>query len=93
MTSYTDKGPRPAVGKYHGFDHIEFWVGNARQAASYYCARFGFQLVAYRGLETGSRDVATHVVRQNKVLVVPGCPSYCVLDHVCVLFLSFSQRE
>jgi len=67
MTSYTDKGAKPPVGHYFGFDHIEFWVGNAKQAASFYVSRFGFQPVAYRGLETGSRDVATHVVQQNKI--------------------------
>ena len=37
------------------FDHIEFWVGNAKQAAAYYSHAFGFTPVAYKGLETGSR--------------------------------------
>jgi hypothetical protein len=37
-------------GKYTGFDHITFYVGNAFQAASYYVARFGFTPVAYRGV-------------------------------------------
>lgn len=69
MTSYEDKGSRPEVGRYYGFDHIELWVGNAKQAASFYVTRFGFQEVAYRGLETGSREVATHVVRQNKIVL------------------------
>jgi 4-hydroxyphenylpyruvate dioxygenase len=38
------------------------------QAASYYCTRLGFEPLAYQGLETGSRKVAAHVVRQNKVM-------------------------
>lgn len=57
-------------GKYVGFDHIIFWVGNAKQAASFYCSRFGCQPVAYRGLETGHREVASHVVQQDKIFFV-----------------------
>eukprot|EP01116_Phalansterium_solitarium_P011117 TRINITY_DN26723_c0_g1_i1.p2 TRINITY_DN26723_c0_g1~~TRINITY_DN26723_c0_g1_i1.p2 ORF type:complete len:399 (-),score=203.29 TRINITY_DN26723_c0_g1_i1:193-1389(-) len=53
---------------YHGFDHLEFRVGNAFQAAAFYVTRFGFKPYAYRGLETGSRDRATHVVRQNDII-------------------------
>ncbi|KAJ8981730.1 hypothetical protein NQ317_008991, partial [Molorchus minor] len=48
------------------FDHLTFYVGNAKQAASYYITRLGFQAVAYKGLETGSRTYAYHAVRQNK---------------------------
>lgn len=70
MTSYKDKGEKPEVGKFISFDHIRFWVGNAKQAASYYCTRFGFEPFCYRGLETGSRDIASHVVKQNKILFV-----------------------
>ncbi|XJO71723.1 hypothetical protein BDV3_001191 [Batrachochytrium dendrobatidis] len=57
MTSYENNGPRPAVGRYHGFDHLTFWVGNAKQAAAYYISRFGFEPIGYKGLETGSRDM------------------------------------
>lgn len=57
-------------GKFHGFDHIVFWVGNAKQAASFYSTRLGFEPVGYRGLETGHRDVATHVVKQDKIFFV-----------------------
>ncbi|CAA9999899.1 unnamed protein product [Nesidiocoris tenuis] len=67
MTTYQDKGPKPEGGKFLSFDHIVFWVGNAKQAASHYCARFGFEPIAYKGLETGSRDYAAHVVKQNKI--------------------------
>ena len=47
-----------------------FWVGNAKQAASWYVTRFGFEALCYRGLETGHRDCVSHVVRQNKVTFV-----------------------
>jgi len=69
-TNYTDKGPKPDRGRFISFDHIEWWVGNAKQAASYYCARLGFQPLAYKGLETGSRKVACHAVKQESVVFV-----------------------
>lgn len=74
MTSYTDKGKRPEKGVYHGFDHLHFWVGNAYQAAAYYVCRFGFEPYAFRGLETGSREVMTQVVRQNDVIFAFSSP-------------------
>ncbi|XP_043190937.1 4-hydroxyphenylpyruvate dioxygenase-like [Amphibalanus amphitrite] len=70
MTSYEDKGEKPAGGKFVHFDHVTFWVGNAKQAASYYCTHLGFAPHAYAGLETGSRDVAAHCVRQNDIYFV-----------------------
>lgn len=70
MTTYTDKGEKPEVGKFVAFDHCRFWVGNAKQAASYYCTRFGFEPYCYRGLETGSRDIASHAIKQNKIIFV-----------------------
>lgn len=70
MTTYTDKGPKPTAGKFLSFDHITFWVGNAKQAASYYCTRMGFTAVGYQGLETGSRQVAAHLVQQNQIRFV-----------------------
>ncbi|OXU27215.1 hypothetical protein TSAR_007041, partial [Trichomalopsis sarcophagae] len=69
-TTYTDKGPKPIGGKFLSFDHIRFWVGNAKQAASYYCARMGFEPLGYSGLETGSRRTASHAIRQNKIVFV-----------------------
>ena len=56
-------------GKYLGFHHLELWVGNAYQAATFFIARLGFEPAAYRGLETNSRAVATHVVRQGQILI------------------------
>ncbi|EFA79404.1 hypothetical protein PPL_07822 [Heterostelium album PN500] len=49
------------------YDHITFWVGNAKQASSYYCSKFGFDRIAVKDLETGDREYATHVVRQNRI--------------------------
>jgi len=53
-----------------GFDHVELFVGNALQACYYYHRGFGFDLVAYKGLETGSRDRVSYVLRQGKVQLV-----------------------
>ena len=53
-----------------GTDHIEFYVGNARQAAYFYRAAFGMSLVAYAGPETGLRDRASYVLQQGKVRFV-----------------------
>ncbi len=54
----------------NGTDHIEFWVGNAKQAAFYYQHAFGFELVAHAGPETGVRDRASYVLQQGKVRFV-----------------------
>ena len=51
----------------NGTDYIEFYVGNARQASHYYRTAFGFQLVAYRGPETGTRDRASYLLQQGKI--------------------------
>ncbi|MBW3576301.1 MAG: 4-hydroxyphenylpyruvate dioxygenase [Actinobacteria bacterium] len=53
-----------------GWDAIEFWVGNAKQAAHYYRTAFGFRLVAYAGPETGLRDRASYVLQQRAVRLV-----------------------
>src|SRR5689334_8878954 len=57
-------------GSYQGYDNVHWFVGNAKQAASYYVTRMGFKRIAYRGLETGSRVVASHVVRNGSVTFV-----------------------
>jgi 4-hydroxyphenylpyruvate dioxygenase len=54
----------------NGTDYIEFYVGNAKQAAYYYRAAFGFQLVGYRGPETGMRDRASYLLQQDKIRFV-----------------------
>ncbi len=53
-----------------GTDHIEFWVGNAKQAAYFYQNAFGFKLVAYSGPETGVRNKASYVLQQGKIRFV-----------------------
>ncbi|KAJ8275803.1 hypothetical protein COCON_G00075550 [Conger conger] len=67
MTSYTDKGEKPERGRFVKFHHITFWVGNAKQAAVFYCDKMGFEPLAYKGLETGCREVVCHVLRQDKI--------------------------
>jgi 4-hydroxyphenylpyruvate dioxygenase len=53
-----------------GTDYVEFYVGNAKQAAHYYKTAFGFQSLAYAGLETGFRDRASYVLKQDKIRLV-----------------------
>jgi 4-hydroxyphenylpyruvate dioxygenase len=65
--------------------HVEFWVGNAKQAAYYYRKGFGFNQLAYKGLETGCRDAATYVLQQNKcnfMLTTPLKDSHPAADHI-----------
>jgi len=69
----------------NGTDFVEFYVGNAKQASHYYRTAFGFQLVAYRGPETGTRDRATYLMQQNKVrllLTSPLSPEHPAAAHV-----------
>nr|WP_199083146.1 4-hydroxyphenylpyruvate dioxygenase [Pedobacter sp. ASV19] len=54
----------------NGTDYIEFYVGNAKQAAHYYKTAFGFQSLAYAGPETGVRDRASYVLKQGKIRLV-----------------------
>jgi 4-hydroxyphenylpyruvate dioxygenase len=54
----------------NGTDHIEFYVGNAKQAALYYQTAFGFELIAYRGPETGCRETVSYVLEQGKIRLV-----------------------
>jgi 4-hydroxyphenylpyruvate dioxygenase len=54
----------------NGTDYIEFYVGNAKQAAHYYKTAFGFQSLAYAGPETGVRDIASYVLKQGKIRLI-----------------------
>jgi 4-hydroxyphenylpyruvate dioxygenase len=58
----------------NGTDYIEFYVGNAKQASLYYRAAFGFQLVGYRGPETGVRDRASYLLQQDKIRFILTTP-------------------
>src|ERR1700760_4363144 len=60
----------PEVMPVHGIDHLEFYVGNAAQAAYFYTRAYAFTETAYRGLETGSRDRVSHVLEQGRIRLV-----------------------
>ena len=67
------------------FHHVEFWVGNAYQAAHYYRAVHGYQIVGYRGPETGVRDTASYALQQNEVrMILTGAlgPDHPIADHL-----------
>ncbi|XP_073482877.1 4-hydroxyphenylpyruvate dioxygenase [Aquarana catesbeiana] len=70
MTSYTDKGEKHEHGRFLRFHSITLWVSNAKQAASFYCNKMGFEPLAYKGLETGSRELVSHVAKQDKIIFV-----------------------
>lgn len=57
-----------------GTDYVEFYVGNAKQAAHFYKTAFGFQSLAYAGPETGMKDKVSYVLRQNKLTFVLTTP-------------------
>jgi 4-hydroxyphenylpyruvate dioxygenase len=57
-----------------GTDYVEFYVGNAKQAAHYYKTAFGFQSYAYAGLETGLKDRTSYVLKQDKIRLVLTTP-------------------
>ncbi|MCA0931152.1 4-hydroxyphenylpyruvate dioxygenase [Lutimonas saemankumensis] len=70
-----------------GTDYVEFYVGNAKQAAHFYKTALGFQSLAYAGLETGLRDRTSYVVVQDKIRLVfttpmPGSGSDFIFDHL-----------
>jgi len=68
-----------------GTDYIEFYVGNAKQAAHYYQSAFGFQALAYSGPETGTKDKVSYAVRQDRLTFVFTTalrPNHPIADHV-----------
>ncbi len=68
-----------------GTDHVEFYVGNARQSAHYYRSAFGFTLTGYSGPETGVRDRSSYVLEQEKirfVLTTPLRPGHEISEHI-----------
>ena len=79
----------PAVEKdflpLQGTDYIEFYVGNAKQAAHFYRTVFGFQSLAYCGPETGTKEKASYAIRQNKLtflLTTPLRSGNAIADHI-----------
>ncbi len=65
-TSVVESNPLAKID----WDYVEFYVGNAKQAAHFYCTAFGFDQVAYAGPETGVKDRASYVLVQNKLRFV-----------------------
>ena len=59
---------------YKGYHHMTWYVGNAKQAASYFITRMGFKTIARRGLETGSRYIASHVISNGRATFVLTSP-------------------
>ena len=54
-------------------DYLELYVGNAKQAAYYFCQAFGFKIVAYSGLETGNREKVSYLLQQKHIqLLISG---------------------
>ena len=79
--SAISSSPPPSTGNgtaawasYRGYDHVHWYVGNAKQAASYYITRMGFKRIAYRGLETGSRAICSHVIRNGEITFILTSP-------------------
>ena len=69
----------------NGTDFIEFYVGNAKQASHFYRSAFGFEVVAYRGPETGTKDRASYLLQQDKVRLILTTPiksDGAIADHV-----------
>src|ERR1700677_4169045 len=89
MTQSELAGTKQAAGiaelPINSFDHVELYVGNALQAAYYYQHAFGFDLIAYRGLESGERDKVSYVLKQGNVtIVLTGSlqPDNAIAEHV-----------
>src|SRR5688572_6414652 len=82
-------------------DHLELYVGNAKQAAAFYGAAFGFATTAYRGLETKYREAASYVLEQGDirlVLTTAFNPSHPIAKHVCEhadgdTLIKFDERD
>ena len=74
MSYITDKWEGEQYFKINDFDHVEFYVGNAKQAAHFYRSAFGFEAYAYCGPETGVKDKVSYVLKQNRIFFVLTTP-------------------
>lgn len=70
----SDTNGASSLASYKGYDNVHWYVGNAKQAASYYIARMGFERLAYRGLETGCRHLSSHVIRNGDIAFILTSP-------------------
>ncbi len=78
-------GPSQDTLPLKRIDHLEFWVGNAKQAAYFYRLALGMDLVAYSGPETGSRERASYVLQRDKIRLVlstPIRPDHPMAEHI-----------
>jgi 4-hydroxyphenylpyruvate dioxygenase len=85
VSTAVETAPQVDLPVLAGTDHVELWVGNARQAAYHYRNAFGFDVIAYAGPESGVRDRASYVLEQGKVrlvLTAPLQPEGEVAEHV-----------
>jgi 4-hydroxyphenylpyruvate dioxygenase len=84
-TTNTKAGLQPDFLPLQGTDYIEFYVGNAKQAAHFYKTAFGFQSLAYAGPETGVKEKVSYVLQQNKLVFVFTTPLRSgneIADHI-----------
>ena len=65
--------------------HVEFYVGNAKQAAYYYRKAFGYNQIAYSGLETGDREKASYVLEQGRIRMVFPLHSTAIMNYLNTL--------
>ncbi|MBK8518235.1 MAG: 4-hydroxyphenylpyruvate dioxygenase [Saprospiraceae bacterium] len=87
MNTSTASSPKTNTDTFPitGTDYIEFYVGNAKQTSLFYQHCFGFELIAYKGPETGSRDVVSYVLSQGKIrFIITSAlqPDHPILKHV-----------
>lgn len=68
-TTTTTTSNKP-IKNWGGYDHIVIWCSNAKQSAEWYMLRFGFEYCCYKGLETGNRNTAEHVIKLNNIYLV-----------------------
>lgn len=86
MTTTASTASQSALDRLD-WDYVELYVGNAKQAAHYYCTAFGFDQIAYAGPETGLRDRASYVLEQNRlrfVLTSALHPDHDITRHVAL---------
>jgi 4-hydroxyphenylpyruvate dioxygenase len=84
-TKAASNGNNPDFLPLKNWDHIEFYVGNAKQSAIYYQYAMGFKLTAYSGLETGNRERASYLLEQGKIrflLSTPYHPTGFMAEHI-----------
>ena len=80
MTLITNKWLGTEYFKIYDFNHIEFYVGNAKQSLYYYCLVMGFELVAYKGPETGNKDFSSYVLKNNHIYFILTSPLHSSHD-------------